>query len=305
MTVYDSLPAGQFIRLIELYPGNRQSPIVATFKVVELLEAPAYDAISYVWGDPSNKAFITCNGQPFSITASLLLALLRVRQNSQNSEKSLVWADAICIDQTNNQERSHQVAMMGKIYQCARYVFVHIPGIKCNPQQRLSVQELVEEIKGRVVAFGGWDKARKMDNLKLKDDDPFINDSRWEAVGIFLTEDWFDRAWILQEVGVAMDPHILYGDCAFSYRDLILLCHWVASFGVRVHGKWKLRIESSLIASLDWYREDRSDSPAYPLVSFLDMFNNASYHLCKDPRDHIYALLYHPLAHPEDGSLLI
>jgi hypothetical protein len=113
MTVYDSLPAGQFIRLIELHPGNRQSPIVATFKVVELLEAPAYDAISYVWGDPSNKGSITCSGQPFSITASLLLALLRVRQNSQNSEKSLVWADAICIDQTNNQERSHQVAMMG------------------------------------------------------------------------------------------------------------------------------------------------------------------------------------------------
>ena len=79
MKVFEPLPAGQFIRLIELHSGG---PLVATFRVVELLAAPDYDALSYVWGDPGNKGFITCNGQTFSITANLLLALQRLRQNS-------------------------------------------------------------------------------------------------------------------------------------------------------------------------------------------------------------------------------
>jgi hypothetical protein len=302
MKVFEPLPAGQFIRLIELHSGDRQSPLVATFRVVELLAAPDYDALSYVWGDPGNKGFITCNGQTFSITANLLLALQRLRQNSHIF---FVWTDAICIDQSNDQERSQQVSMMGLIYARAKTVFVHIPGSKRTPREHLNVQELVEDIKGRVVVSGGWSKTSKTENSRLKHDDPFINDLRWKAMSTFLTEDWFNRAWVLQEVAMARDPYVLYGDCGFSYRDLILLCRWVGLCGAQIHGKWKLKVESSHLAALDWYREDRTDSPAYPVVSFLDMFNVASYHLCKDPRDHIYSLLHHPLAKHADGSLLV
>jgi hypothetical protein len=38
----------------------------------------------------------------------------------------LVWADAICIDQTNNSERGHQVNIMGEIYRTARNVVVYL-----------------------------------------------------------------------------------------------------------------------------------------------------------------------------------
>ena len=73
MYVYEPLPAGHFIRLIELHPGNLESPIVVTCKIFKLEEVPDYDALSYVWGNPANKGLITCNGQPFIITATLLL----------------------------------------------------------------------------------------------------------------------------------------------------------------------------------------------------------------------------------------
>jgi hypothetical protein len=68
---------------------------------------------------------------------------------------------------------------------------------------------------------------------------------------------------------------------------------------------WKLGLPSAHLGALDWYCDDRTESPAYPADSFIDMFNVASYHLCKDPRDHIYSLLHHPLALQPDGSLLI
>jgi hypothetical protein len=68
---------------------------------------------------------------------------------------------------------------------------------------------------------------------------------------------------------------------------------------------WKLSPPGSHLSALDWYCKDRTESPAYPADSFIDMFNVASWHLCKDPRDHIYSLLYHPLAPRQDKGLLI
>ena len=155
MYVFEPLPAGHFIRLIELHPGNRQSSVVVTFKVFKLEEAPEYDTLSYVWGSPENKGLITCNGQLFTITANLLLALQRLQHESHGV---LLWTDAICIDQCSDQERSDQVALMGVIYRSARRVYVHIPGRQRSLRECLDVQELVKEAKRRVVESGGWSK---------------------------------------------------------------------------------------------------------------------------------------------------
>ncbi|KAN0102766.1 Heterokaryon incompatibility protein (HET) domain containing protein [Hyaloscypha variabilis] len=290
MHMYEPLPAGQCIRLIELHPDSRQSSVAVTFKVFKLEEAPDYDALSYVWGSPEKKGLITCNGHPFTVTANLLLALQRLQHKS---DRVLLWADA----------RNHQVAMMGVIYANARKVLVHIPGRNRSLGECLDVQELVEEVKRRVVESGGWSKMTEHD--RLKDGDPLMKDLRWGSMNSFLAEEWFNRTWVLQEVGMARDPHVLYGECEFSYRDLMLLCRWLTSLAAQIHGMWKLSLPSTHLSALDWYCDDRTESPAYPVDSFIDMFNVASYHLCKDPRDHIYSLLHHPLALQPDGSLLI
>lgn len=137
----------------------------------------------------------------------------------------------------------------------------------------------------------------RCENARLKGDDPLINDRRWGSVNTLLSEDWFNRTWVLQEVGVARDPHVLCRECEFSYRDLMLLCHWLISYAAQIHGMWKLSLPFSHLSALDWYCEDRTESPAYPADSFINMFNVASYHLCRDPRDHIYSLLFHVNPH--------
>jgi hypothetical protein len=103
MKVQEPLPAGRFIRLLELHPGSQESPISCTLRVVELLDAPAYDAISYVWGDLANKRDITCNGKPLAVTANLFSALRRVRQTSCATQ---LWADGVCIDRSVQQPRA-------------------------------------------------------------------------------------------------------------------------------------------------------------------------------------------------------
>ena len=141
--------------------------------------------------------------------------------------------------------------------------------------------------------------------MKLRGDDSLINDRRWGSVKTFLGEDWFSRTWVLQEVGVARDPHVLYGECEFSHRDVILLFQWLTYGAAQIQGMWKISLPNAFLGALDWYCEDRTESPANPADSLLDIFNVASYHLCQDPRDHIYSLLYHPLARQQDGSLLV
>lgn len=90
--------------------------------VHSLADAPAYDAISYVWGEENDGAFVAVNGTTIQVRASLAYALLQSRlQGSQ-----YVWIDAVCINQCAAAEKSVQVARMYEIYAEANRVLACI-----------------------------------------------------------------------------------------------------------------------------------------------------------------------------------
>jgi hypothetical protein len=64
---------------------------------------------------------------------------------------SLLWYDALCINQLDYEERSQQVAIMGKIYRQATTVLVHIPNTEHNC---FEVKALVNDIKGFIEKSG-------------------------------------------------------------------------------------------------------------------------------------------------------
>lgn len=68
-----------------------------------------YEAIPYALEDLSTTKEILCNGKIIQVTANLYAALKRLRYSSNGS---LLWADAICIDQGNIKERGNQVKIM-------------------------------------------------------------------------------------------------------------------------------------------------------------------------------------------------
>ena len=75
---------------------------------------PNYSALSYVWGNPLMERSITCNGKKKFITATLETALRHVAQHNPHD---YLWADQICINQLNREERAQQVNIMGAIFQ--------------------------------------------------------------------------------------------------------------------------------------------------------------------------------------------
>jgi hypothetical protein len=80
-----------------------------------------YDALSYAWGSTLDKKTIQLNGTLFLVTQNLHSAL-RHLQGGEEARK--IWIDAICIDQDNTNERSHQVQVMGRIYKNTRQVII-------------------------------------------------------------------------------------------------------------------------------------------------------------------------------------
>lgn len=76
-----------------------------------------YEAISYVWGDPDPTHSISLpNETSLLLTTSLYEALCRFRSSRRIRR---LWADAVCINQADIDERNAQVAIMGRIYRCS------------------------------------------------------------------------------------------------------------------------------------------------------------------------------------------
>ncbi|KAF2827526.1 HET-domain-containing protein, partial [Ophiobolus disseminans] len=113
MSIYDTRLRGRNFRLLNLLPGDETSPLRCDLFESSLDRPVAYEALSYVWGDISATEPIFCGGRTLSITASLAEALRSLR--SKHSRRVL-WADGICINQRDLEERSHQVQLMGRVY---------------------------------------------------------------------------------------------------------------------------------------------------------------------------------------------
>jgi hypothetical protein len=105
-----------------------------------------YTALSYAWGPPDAGKSISIGGKPFRVRKNLWDFLNEACTRGTFTRKTTftgedwrnvfpgtyvpkgkqvqLWIDAICIDQSQVEERNHQVAMMGKIYSRAYEVLV-------------------------------------------------------------------------------------------------------------------------------------------------------------------------------------
>jgi hypothetical protein len=81
----------------------------------------SYICLSYVWGEEGPGHTIILDKQPFRIRSNLYGFLVTARRKRRLLENWL-WIDALSIDQTNVEERNHQVQQMGQIFSRAKEV---------------------------------------------------------------------------------------------------------------------------------------------------------------------------------------
>lgn len=103
------------IRLLRILP-ERKTMIKCDMIHVSIEDPLEYVAISYAWGDAGDTRRIELNGYSIPVSVSLHGALQALRERDRSV---LVWADALCIDQQNADERAQQVQLMPDIYSSA------------------------------------------------------------------------------------------------------------------------------------------------------------------------------------------
>lgn len=115
------------VQCYEHLPLDHQAPSIRLVRVLPLLSPDGliqcaiqhasiestYVCLSYVWGSTAEGTFITLNGNHFWVRKNLW-EFLRCARLKRRDE--CLWIDAICIDQSNNSERAHQVQQMGRIF---------------------------------------------------------------------------------------------------------------------------------------------------------------------------------------------
>ncbi|KAK5626742.1 hypothetical protein RRF57_002457 [Xylaria bambusicola] len=105
----------------------------------------AQQALSYVWGSPTDLVDIDVDGATFSATRNLYLALRRLREQigrtGGNDDSRTLWVDAVCIDQEDADEKRHQVQLMGDIYSQASRGLLWLGEEPDEPQSIVSKEQ--------------------------------------------------------------------------------------------------------------------------------------------------------------------
>ncbi|KAJ8116605.1 hypothetical protein OPT61_g2010 [Boeremia exigua] len=312
-SLYDVQLQGRDIRLVRLIPdpdADEASPTECCLSRECLDDLPPYYALSYVWGDPDLTETIRCNGEPLEVTVNLAKALRRLRQGFVPPESSrskqrvrltrrgspvpyvepaphyLFWIDAICINQQNVTERSHQVQLMKDVYSRARGVVVWLGDQ--DPKEE-GVAAAIEAVK-LVVIHKARDRESVLTTKKLyqKMCDSEIPHAFYSLNTLFASG-WYTRLWCVQEAACARETYLLFNRHALNGKDIVSFHTWlrykcddqsddpVSEFSLQSFKNME-EIERRLSA------KSKILSPLY----LLSLFRSLE---AKDPRDNIYGLL--------------
>jgi hypothetical protein len=229
-------------------------------------EAPAYKALSYVWGEALPLHEIRVNE-----------SILFVRQNLRNflllwDESDYIWIDQICINQRDLKERGQQVGMMAQIYERCESLIIWLgsesPGFRSAVD---GYNDALSDLASRQLSLRRKLDARRPPLLELGE--------QWKRrlLTALFSDVYFTRLWVIQEVLLSQNIDVLYR----SKRGLELIS-WKALGSYAPTAGLIMGIGSVLLhyhgASEEWWS----------LTRCLDKFSDCH---CLEPRDKIYALL--------------
>ena len=198
-SIYHGFNAETDIRLFRVRTSFlHRSKIRLEFGVTNLSTAGPYIAISYEWGSDQIRSRIE-RDDGFQIGLIESAAEIIHYVPGKRRRKEWVWMDAICIDQKNETEKRHQIALMGKIYSSASQVLACIGPHLRGGDEALKFVPKVYNILTEDEHSGykpTWTISRRLVNL-----DPGM--LRWAALWSLLRSSFFERMWITQEMVMA------------------------------------------------------------------------------------------------------
>jgi len=237
------------IRLLDIVALENGASIRCEVQVVSLQDNPVYSALSYVWGDPSITEDILIDSSTLTVTKNLADALRHVKQHwhkyfpDRDTITLRLWTDAICINQHDLEERSHQVKLMASIYTSAELVIAWLGGGDEEISRGLKAlqiisREVMDQDEAMLSTPADWGTAEpslqwieKYPSLWFSylddvDTRPVGFKDMWNGVSRFLHLPYWSRIWIFQEAALARNLLLTYGPDSIKLHYLLETLTW-------------------------------------------------------------------------------
>jgi len=291
--------------MLELLPGTRQQDIACNLTECSLDgELRKYDALSYVWGEITELTPIQINGRTLLVTLNLRAALLNIRKLDQ---PSILWVDAVCIDQDNVSERNQQVAIMDDIYRNAARTIVWLGDSR--PPYTEKAYAMVDELAAEAISrqYAGADNSSNYLSLSMlgaeRVESPIFDRFRDDFSIIHLAcARWWFRTWTVQEILLASQAVVMTGKFTMDWDRF---CTGI-DYGLAI-GIWNPVLLGIIVdpvvapylsmsalrkhcRSFSTLKSPRQPATA-PAQALLDLLIRCRFRQASDPRDKVYGLL--------------
>ncbi|EOD45301.1 putative heterokaryon incompatibility protein [Neofusicoccum parvum UCRNP2] len=253
-----------------------------------------YGALSYTWGDQSQKRPILLNDTVVHVGRNLEAALRRFVRYPDYADGLKLWVDAICINQRDLQERSRQVRRMGNIFSSALLVTIwlgELPKVEADGDAAgmVALQALVSRC---------LDDSTTKQAVEKTLQDPQISSALRVAVERLVNVAYWTRTWIIQEKCLGpFNASLLFGPYVFSLIPLrnFLACANNIAGAIKTREKaWQilklmeLAVRHQERLPLGNGDEDRKKADMDDLGLLLMLGRLAQ---TTDPRDKLYGLM--------------
>ena len=326
----DKLLSSRHIRLVKLLPPDhlddmQKGPSISgpghlRFEVYQVslddvssAGQPIFAALSYACGNPTLTRKAWCDQDCIPTTRNVFDALLHVRHDDRSR---LLWADGLCINQEDTEERSHQVAMLNQIYRQAHVITWLGAGNQTDPTVLFDYLSLTAQVWTSVVrSLRSVDTLEAITHLELERYKiSLAANAEYEKrcgrqppssdLNQILNVAYFTRVWVTQEIILGKSVTCQLGHQLFSVATLVASMRlWGRPYIAKGRALDDIAFYY-LMPSLEetWLTSQNTTRSALSLVQ--DFRENRR----SDPRDHIYglsALFKDPTAHKIDYSLSV
>ncbi|KAI4867594.1 heterokaryon incompatibility protein-domain-containing protein [Hypoxylon rubiginosum] len=212
---------------------------------------------------------------------------------------TLLWVDALCINQGDLSERSQQIQLMGDIYGKAEGVFSWIDssGGKNINLALKGLRELSPDLRSH--SDLSWMYLHP-ELCVLDNSNGRIRNKYWDAFREFENSEYFQRLWIFQELWIGCERVLFISDDeCLPLVSLLHYCTWADDMHRKPLNQTPPRIMSADL----WYRLYRQiprfeyqysnlspmvEGVGFDIARFLSITRMCR---CKDARDKVYGLL--------------
>lgn len=279
---YASLPDEKnCIRLIELLPESNHDHIRCKIHIEVSRPFRAYEAISYCWGGSYPTGDIQCGGKLLCVPQNLRDALEHFRHPDR---PRILWADAICINQSDKKEQGHQVMQMGRIFKEAECVLIWLGrGTGINAKAAFDWITYLEPVIST--------EPTTLTNELAKT----VKEESWKELNKVLGHAWFERIWVLQEVGLAVRAVLFCGRALIDWKTFSKTCSWLC-YEPRLLSNHGISLRQRMLNKIHVMHTMGFNCVVFhPAASIYGVLQDTYQYKSTDPRDKVYALLGHAM----------